>query len=279
MSTAQATANPATANPTTPSPAQPSERPTIRQRILAVCGWLADGKLRPECVRDAVQQWQVSRRTAQVYVQKAAARLARFNTYDDPLFALKLSQVQRDRLFQQLQHLMREGEFMPLPHVKMMLQAVQTTLKLLDSRDRTAVKLLQLEEASGQAEERRLRKSTRQTEAKAKRELREERAAAGAKPEPRSQRNCAEKTPAPGTPRNSASSPVKKGPNAPPYPLPEPSPEIQEVIRSMLRGTPEPTATQTIAIVPPQHKTKPGKEIQHAAADAAPMAPRAQAAH
>ena len=64
-------------------------------------------------------------------------------TFEDPQFALKLSQVQRDRLHQELQELLRRGEFLPLPHWKMKIQTIQTDMKLLDSRDRTAARLLQ----------------------------------------------------------------------------------------------------------------------------------------
>jgi hypothetical protein len=133
-----------------PAPASPqTEREVTRERIERVASWLIGGALRPEAVKEAMAQWHVSRRTGQVYVKKAAERIARMSEYKDPLFALKLSQVQRDRLFQEVQALLRSSE-MPTPqYLRTVLQAVQAELKILDSRDRTAAKIAQLEGRCG----------------------------------------------------------------------------------------------------------------------------------
>jgi hypothetical protein len=122
-----------------------NEKEAARERVTAVAGWLVEGKLRPECVAAAMSEWQVSRRTAQVYVARAAARIAKATTFEDPLFALKFSQVQRDKVFQELQTLLRDGQLLELPHWKLKLQTLQATLRMLDSRDRTAARLLQLQ--------------------------------------------------------------------------------------------------------------------------------------
>lgn len=119
------------------------EHKTTCERVNAIATWLVDGKLRPECVASAMREWQVSRRTAQVYVARAARRIVKATTFEDPLFAMKLSQVQRDRLHQDLQELLRRGECIPFPIWQMKLKTIQADLKLLDSRDRTAAKLLQ----------------------------------------------------------------------------------------------------------------------------------------
>jgi hypothetical protein len=100
-------------------------------------------------------KWKVSRRTAQVYVQKAANRIARMTEYDDPLFALKLSQLQRDKLFQQLQNLQIDSVQMEPHEVRSLLQTIQAQLKVLDSRDRTAAKIAQFEAKHGRAATRR----------------------------------------------------------------------------------------------------------------------------
>lgn len=132
--------------------ARTTERDTTRARILDVAAWLTSGLLRPEAVVAAMQQWQVSRRTAQVYVHKAANRIARMTEFDDPLFAMKLSQLQRDKLYQQLQTLQTESVQMEPHEVRSLLQTIQTQLKLLDSRDRTAAKIAQLEAKFGRPE-------------------------------------------------------------------------------------------------------------------------------
>jgi hypothetical protein len=121
-----------------------AERPTTSDRILRVAGWLVEGKVRPECVAMAMKEWQVSRRTAQVYVARAARRIGRMATDEDPLFAMKLGQIQRDLLYQELQNLLRGGEFIPFPHWQMKVKTIQATLKVLDSRDRTAARIAAL---------------------------------------------------------------------------------------------------------------------------------------
>jgi hypothetical protein len=124
---------------------QAKEREVTRERIERVASWLIGGAMRPEAVKEAMDQWHVSRRTGQVYVQKAARKIARMSEFEDPLFAMKLSQLQRDRLFQEVQALLRSSE-MPTPqYLRTVLQAVQAELKILDSRDRTAAKIAQLE--------------------------------------------------------------------------------------------------------------------------------------
>jgi hypothetical protein len=132
--------------PTATADATPlAERPTTSERILRVASWLVEGKLRPECVALAMKEWQLSRRTAQIYVARAARRIGRMTTYEDPLFAMKLGQIQRDLLYQELQNLLRGGEYAPLPQWQMKIKAIQTTLKVLDSRDRTAARIAQME--------------------------------------------------------------------------------------------------------------------------------------
>jgi hypothetical protein len=96
---------------------------------------------------------------------------------------------------------------------KVLLQVIQTTMKLLDSRDRTAVKLLQLEEKTGQGEENRTMYAMHRMHQQVKRELRRK-----TKPEPRSERSCAENASPHAqpleTPRSSASSAVKEAPRS-----------------------------------------------------------------
>lgn len=140
---------------TKPETTQTLERQKTRERILAVAAWLTQGLLRPQAVAGAMREWNVSRRSAQVYVQKAANRIAKMAEYDDPLFAMKLSQLQRDRLFQQLQNLQMDSVQMEPHEVRSILQTIQAQLKVLDSRDRTAAKIAQFEAKYGRVEARR----------------------------------------------------------------------------------------------------------------------------
>lgn len=166
--------------PETPIPL--NEHEATRERVLAVAGWLMEGKLRPECVAAAISQWSVSRRTAQVYVARAAARIVRATTFADPLFALKLSQVQRDKLHQELQELLRQGDFIPVPQWQMKVKTIQADMKLLDSRDRTALKLLALEAQQAKTDPRpQPAKATR-----AEKTLRRDQPAAKTNPQPTS---------------------------------------------------------------------------------------------
>lgn len=119
-----------------------SEHPETAERVAVVAGWLIDGLLRPACVAQAMREWQVSRRTAQVYVARAARRIAQAAQHKDPLFSLKLSQVQRAKLLNQLSELLREPNFTDPQVWKLKLQTIQTALKALDSSDRAAAQIL-----------------------------------------------------------------------------------------------------------------------------------------
>jgi hypothetical protein len=118
-----------------------SEHPETAERVAVAAGWLVDGLLRPACVALAMREWQVSRRTAQVYVARAARRIAQSAQHKDPLFSLKLSQVQRAKLLSQLSELLREPNFTDPQVWKLKLQTIQTALKALDSSDRAAAQI------------------------------------------------------------------------------------------------------------------------------------------
>jgi len=118
-----------------------SEHPETAERVAVAAGWLVDGLLRPACVALAMREWQVSRRTAQVYVARAARRIAQSAQHKDPLFNLKLSQVQRAKLLSQLSELLREPNFTDPQVWKLKLQTIQTALKALDSSDRAAAQI------------------------------------------------------------------------------------------------------------------------------------------
>lgn len=151
----------------TPIPA--NEHELTRERVGAVAGWLVEGKLRPNCVVEAMEQWHVSRRMAQVYVARAAARIVKTTTFEDPRFALKLSQIQRDKLHLELQELLRGNGLIEHSNWQLRLKTIQADMKLLDSRDRTAAKLLQIDEKNSLTEERRTQQRLRK-EARAARE-------------------------------------------------------------------------------------------------------------
>ena len=118
-----------------------NERDEVQKRLLQLDDWLLAGKLRSEAVLLATQLWQVSRRTAQLYVHKAMARLEREAEATDRAFLLRLSILQRNRLYQRLEDLLQRGMMFDPRHARAMIQAVQTALRLLDSRDRAVMKL------------------------------------------------------------------------------------------------------------------------------------------
>jgi hypothetical protein len=114
----------------------PEER---ERRLLMLAEALLDGRSHRELVESGVQTWGVSRRTAQAYVQEVQERLRAEAQHLPPLFALALSQLQRNRFLCELTERARRGvELSPRDYCTL----VSTANKLLDSRDRSAVHTL-----------------------------------------------------------------------------------------------------------------------------------------
>lgn len=107
-------------------------------RQLMVMDWLQQSRTRTEAVACAVMQWGVSRRSAQLYVQRAIRRLTREAAQENRGFFLRLSQLQRDRLLQQVIAAAEGRKDLDAAAMKALAQLVDAGCKLLDSRDRTA---------------------------------------------------------------------------------------------------------------------------------------------
>jgi hypothetical protein len=77
-----------------------------------------------------------------LYVQRAAQQLAAETDPGNQVFLLRVGQLARTRMYRQLDRVIRKsGEISP-QQAKTIIQAALAALKVLDSRDRTAFKLL-----------------------------------------------------------------------------------------------------------------------------------------
>jgi hypothetical protein len=117
----------------------------VGDRLHVLAEMLVYGASRQDILDLAQRRWGVSRRTAQDYLHTVRQRLAGEAADEDRLFALRLSQLQRDKLvglaLRYTQHTKEEFD----PKVLQSLAAMITAVRgLLDSRDRTAAEIHQL---------------------------------------------------------------------------------------------------------------------------------------
>src|SRR5262245_11083278 len=127
--------------PTTERPKAASSRPhphatseEMDQRLDIMRIWRVEGMSRQEVKHQAIAYWNVSTRTAQLYVRKVEQSLGQHARSGDELVNLELSQLMRDRLLKELSHRLVGANGM---ETKELLQIVNATRTLLDSRDRT----------------------------------------------------------------------------------------------------------------------------------------------
>jgi len=156
-----------------PAPASTAEAPeNVSARLLRVAAWLAEGRTRAEVCALTRKRWEVSRRTAQLYVQKLERRLAHEGEKADPIFRLKLSQLQRERLLRLGHRFLRRAEALDAGVLGRVTGLLSAMGRLLDSRDRAADALQRrLDAAEGtpalvRAEADRLRAAAQLMEAK-----------------------------------------------------------------------------------------------------------------
>jgi hypothetical protein len=117
----------------------------VEDRLHILAEMLVYGTSRQDILDLAQRRWGVSRRTAQDYLHTVRQRLAAEAADEDRLFALHLSQLQRDKLvglaLRYTQHTKEDFD----PKVLQSLAAMITAVRgLLDSRDRTAAEIHQL---------------------------------------------------------------------------------------------------------------------------------------
>jgi hypothetical protein len=117
----------------------------VEDRLQILAEMLVYGASREEILDQAQRRWGVSRRTAQDYLHTVRQRLTGEAAEDDRLFALRLSQLQRDKLVGlALRYTLSTKEEFD-PKVLQSLAAMITAVRgLLDSRDRTAAEIHQL---------------------------------------------------------------------------------------------------------------------------------------
>lgn len=116
----------------------------MQQRLVTVASWLVKGMPRNRAVETAMQQWQVSRRTAQEYVQRAMAHLNEEAAQQDRNFFFQLSQLQREDLYEQLAMHLDRVQLDP----QASLRIIMAMARLLDSRERSVAKMQTLEQAA-----------------------------------------------------------------------------------------------------------------------------------
>jgi hypothetical protein len=115
-------------------------------RQLMVMEWLQQCRARSEVVSYAMLQWGISRRTAQCYVQEAIRRLSGESATEPRGYFLRMSQLQRERLLQQVLAAAEGRKEMDTAGIKALARLVEAGCKLLDSRDRTTDALLEWHE-------------------------------------------------------------------------------------------------------------------------------------
>jgi hypothetical protein len=114
----------------------------MRQRLVMVASWILKGLPRAKAVEAAMQEWQVRRRTGQDYVQRAVAHLKAEAAELDVAFLLQLSQLQREQLYGHLATQLERVQSDPQATVRIVIGMA----RLLDSRERTALRLQALEQ-------------------------------------------------------------------------------------------------------------------------------------
>jgi hypothetical protein len=119
----------------------------MQQRLVTVASWILKGVPRAKAVGAAMQEWQVRRRTAQDYVQRALAHLKSEAAQQDGAFMLQLSQLQREQLYEHLATQLERVQLDPEATVRI----VMGMARLLDGRERTAMRLQALEQAAAKA--------------------------------------------------------------------------------------------------------------------------------
>jgi hypothetical protein len=118
----------------------PAER---ERRLRLITEVFLDGASQRQLVETAVQTWGVSWRTAQAYVHDVQERLRAEAQQVPPMFALQLSQMQRNRFLRGLVLRTRQNGELSLRDYCTL---ASTFNKLLDSRDRSAAHMLNHQE-------------------------------------------------------------------------------------------------------------------------------------
>jgi hypothetical protein len=109
------------------------------RRVLRLIEQLVDGTPRRKLVVLSMHEWNISKRTAQVYVKEAEDALHAEACELPPLFALELSQMQRNKI---LERLLERANGSGENDVNDYCKLINMAIRILDSRDRTAERML-----------------------------------------------------------------------------------------------------------------------------------------
>jgi hypothetical protein len=115
---------------------------SVEARYQVIAEIIVNGASRQDAIALSVRRWQVSVRTAELYVQTVRKRLAGEAAEGDRLFYLHLSQLQRDRMVGLVLRYTARTDADYNPQVMQSLASMLTAVRgLLDSRDRTAAEI------------------------------------------------------------------------------------------------------------------------------------------
>jgi hypothetical protein len=129
-------------------------------RLEEIMDWLVDGLAPQQAVMRAQELWGVSRRMAQIYVQRARRRLARQEEENERSYLAWLAQRQRDRLLQYVLGVLAAIQQWEPQRIHCVVSLVHAACRLLECRDKA---LIQRQRFQEQQERRKRKEEIRRT--------------------------------------------------------------------------------------------------------------------
>jgi hypothetical protein len=129
-------------------------------RLEEIMDWLVDGLAPQQAVMRAQELWGVSRRMAQIYVQRARRRLARQEEENERSYLAWLAQRQRDRLLQYVLGVLAAIQQWEPQRIHCVASLVHAACRLLECRDKA---LIQRQRFQEQQERRKRKEEIRRT--------------------------------------------------------------------------------------------------------------------
>jgi hypothetical protein len=112
----------------------------MESRLSTVCRWMHEGIANATILDKIMHEWRVARRTAQDYVQRCRDRIKDDAAREARMVQLRLSQEQRNLLYQALANELMKPNWEP-ERLRVLTAAINAACRLLDGRDKAAREL------------------------------------------------------------------------------------------------------------------------------------------